>query len=152
MTRVTIALLALLALALPAASSQWVLSNKLTVTPKDGTVGVTLSPDATTPAVGALRLGAQDTAPSSCTIGDLAVVGTTLKVCTAANTWTTVGNQGCIADAAACTTDGQCCNFDICNTTCVCSENGARCVTEDDCCDSGEVCVDLGAGLVCAEL
>lgn len=31
--------------------------------------------------------------PTKCSIGDLAVVGGKLKVCTAANTWTIVGTQ-----------------------------------------------------------
>jgi hypothetical protein len=153
MTRTTIGLLAFLALALPAASSQWVLGNKLAVTPKDGTAGVSVTPDATTPSKGAMRLGAQDTAPTGCAVGDLAVVGTKLEVCTAVDTWTVVGNQGCIADGQACDGDPVCCSFGVCNTTCVCSAVGGACVTADDCCPGdGCVCTDIGAGLQCVQL
>jgi hypothetical protein len=49
--------------------------------------------DTTSPANGTIRLTPQDTTPTSCTIGDLSVVVNVLKICTAANTWTTVGVQ-----------------------------------------------------------
>lgn len=52
-----------------------------------------LSSDTTSPTRAPIRIDPQDTAPTSCNIGDLSVVVNVLKICTASNTWTTVGVQ-----------------------------------------------------------
>ena len=78
---------------LAGATSAWTISGAVTVTPPDATKGVVITADQTTPTKAPLHLAPQDTAPSSCAVGDLAVVVTELQVCTAANTWTVVGSQ-----------------------------------------------------------
>jgi hypothetical protein len=81
------------ALWLTAATSEWVATGSVTITPPDGTVGLVITPDATSPSAAPLHLGAQDTAPSSCAVGDIAVVVNELQICTATNTWTVAGSQ-----------------------------------------------------------
>ena len=94
MTRLDKLLLAFVAgLWLTAAASDYVSSGTVTITPPNGVVGLTITPDATSPVSAPLHLGAQDTAPSSCAVGDLAVVVNELQICTAVDTWTVVGSQ-----------------------------------------------------------
>jgi collagen type VII alpha len=54
---------------------------------------LTVTGDTTSPAWAPMRLVPVDTNPTNCAIGDLAVVVNVLKICTASNTWTTVGVQ-----------------------------------------------------------
>jgi hypothetical protein len=50
--------------------------------------------DATSPVRGALNISTQDTAPTTCIIGDLYMTSAgKLRACTATNAWTTVGDQ-----------------------------------------------------------